>query len=227
MADPNLELLRTAVSRLGSLANEMVFVGGCATGLLITDEASPENRPTLDVDAIIEAVTYSQYVDFEKRLGEIGFKRDLSEGAPICRWMMDEVLLDILPIDGNILGFKNSWYEGAVKTAVSHNIGAETDIRAASPPYFIATKLEAFADRGNNDFLGSRDIEDVISVINGREELVDDIKNADEGVREYISRSVSELLKKRAFVDSLSGHLNPDTDRLPILLERLEQISEL
>ena len=43
-----------AVEQLGDLANEMVFLGGCATGLLITDPAAPAIRVTRDVDAIVE-----------------------------------------------------------------------------------------------------------------------------------------------------------------------------
>jgi hypothetical protein len=35
--NPNLMILELAVNSLGTLANDMVFIGGCATGLLITD----------------------------------------------------------------------------------------------------------------------------------------------------------------------------------------------
>lgn len=48
---PNLEILEQAVELLGDLADEMVFLGGCATGLLISDAAAPPIRVTQDVDA--------------------------------------------------------------------------------------------------------------------------------------------------------------------------------
>ncbi len=54
--NPNLEILMLALDRLGELADEMVFVGGCATGLLITDAAAPPIRVTRDVDAIVQVV---------------------------------------------------------------------------------------------------------------------------------------------------------------------------
>ncbi len=38
--NPNLEILALAVDHLGDLANEMVFLGRCATGLLITDPSA-------------------------------------------------------------------------------------------------------------------------------------------------------------------------------------------
>ena len=34
--NPNLEILERVVHQLGPLADQMVFLGGCATGLLLT-----------------------------------------------------------------------------------------------------------------------------------------------------------------------------------------------
>ncbi len=42
--DPNLENLIEAVTLLGSLADEMVFLGGCVTGLLLSDPGAPPVR---------------------------------------------------------------------------------------------------------------------------------------------------------------------------------------
>jgi hypothetical protein len=39
--NPNLMILEQAVNALGALVDDMVFIGGCATGLLITDLAAP------------------------------------------------------------------------------------------------------------------------------------------------------------------------------------------
>jgi hypothetical protein len=46
MQNPNLEILVLAVNQLGELADELVFVGGCATGLLLTDPAAAPVRAT-------------------------------------------------------------------------------------------------------------------------------------------------------------------------------------
>src|ERR1035437_2265717 len=54
MRDTNRQLLLSAARLLRPLLEELVFVGGCVTGLLITDEAAPSVRATLDVDAITE-----------------------------------------------------------------------------------------------------------------------------------------------------------------------------
>jgi hypothetical protein len=81
MRDTNLERLIAAARLLKPLLDELVFVGGCATGLLITDPAAPSVRPTFDVDAIADVASYSEYVDFSDRLRGVGFVEDTSEGA--------------------------------------------------------------------------------------------------------------------------------------------------
>lgn len=52
MKNPNLNLLEAAVRLLEPLLDELVFAGGCVTGLLITDPAAGGIRPTKDVDAM-------------------------------------------------------------------------------------------------------------------------------------------------------------------------------
>jgi len=51
------------------------------------------------------------------------------------------------------------------------------EIRIASAPHFLATKVEAFLGRGNNDFMGSADMEDIITIIDGRTEIIQEIKD--------------------------------------------------
>jgi hypothetical protein len=105
MRDPNLDQLIAAAAALRPLLPELVFVGGCVTGLLITDKAAGEPRGTIDVDAIAEITLYSQYAKFGDRLRSLGFREDTSERAPLCRWVQGGMILDVMPLDENILGF--------------------------------------------------------------------------------------------------------------------------
>ena len=91
--NPNLEILTTAVEQLGELVDELVFLGGCATGLLITDSAAPPIRITRDVDAIVQVMSLSDYHDLERRLRAQGFVEDMSADAPVCRWKRNDVIL--------------------------------------------------------------------------------------------------------------------------------------
>lgn len=106
-------------------------------------------------------------------------------------------------------------------------IGPGVNIRVVSPLYFLATKLEAFANRGNNDLLESRDIENILDVVNGRVELTEEIKNAPDNVRKFIADHIGKMLSKRGFTDAIPGHLNPDSSRISIVMDRLREISIL
>jgi predicted nucleotidyltransferase len=230
MSNPNLEMLRIAVENLGEIADEMVFVGGCTTGLFITDEGAAEVRATDDVDSIVEVTSYGQYNTFAERLKKIDFREDTREGAPTCRWVKGETVLDVMPLDEKVLGFTNKWYEPAIKAAEEREILPGVTIRVISSPYFCATKFEAFEGRGAGDYLASHDLEDIITVLDGRAEIIDEISGAPKDVREYISGKVAGLLETRQFLDALPGYLLPDDasqGRIKILMDRLKQIAEM
>ena len=127
MASTNLEQLITAAQFLRPLLDELVFVGGAVTGLLMTDEAAGEPRPTLDVDAIVEITSYAQYTLFGERLRALGFNEDTSDGAPVCRWVQQQTLLDVMPLEERILGFSNRWYRAAMRTAVKRQLTRDSN----------------------------------------------------------------------------------------------------
>jgi hypothetical protein len=106
MANPNLQLLVDAAKLLKPILGELVFVGGCTTALLITDKAASDVRPTYDVDAIAKITSYAEYARFSEELKELGFREDMREGAPLCRWHQETTTLDVMPLDGSILGLK-------------------------------------------------------------------------------------------------------------------------
>jgi len=80
--DPNLWMVERIAAALGPLCEEVVFLGGAATGLLLTDPAAPSIRITRDVDVIVEVASRSAYHHLERELRERGFKLDTREGAP-------------------------------------------------------------------------------------------------------------------------------------------------
>jgi hypothetical protein len=51
---PNTEMIEKVAELLEPLIRDIVFIGGCTTGLLITDPAAPLFRVTLDVDVLTE-----------------------------------------------------------------------------------------------------------------------------------------------------------------------------
>ena len=221
--NPNLAPLIQIVAKLKPLLDRIAFVGGCVTGLLVSDPAAASVRPTVDVDAIIEIASYEQFRELENELSLLGFR---NEAALICRWFTGELILDLMPIDPSILGFSNPWYGPAFKNAQTTEIGEYT-IRVITAPYFLATKLEAFRGRGRQDFRMSHDVEDIITVIDGRPEVVEEISRSETGLRQYLGRESRNLLASSEFRDALPGHLLPDAasqQRISIVLKRIQRI---
>ena len=229
MVDPNRALFESVVRLLAPVLHDLVFVGGCTTGLFLTDTASGGVRPTTDVDAIVDVTSYAKYTSLAERLRELELAEDTTPGAPLCRWRRDDVVVDIMPIDPDILGFSNRWYPAAIKTAQTWRI-AQHDVRIVTPALFIATKLEAFRGRGGDDIALSHDLEDIVTVVDGRPEIVEELSVASADVRTYVAAEIGSLLRNADFVDALPGFLLPDAasqDRRPLVEERLKALSDL
>jgi len=229
--DPNVAMMELVAERLGErLREEMVFVGGAVAGLLITDPGQPAIRPTEDVDMIVHATVRADYQKIEMALRERGFVNDMSRDAPICRWRVGGVTVDVMPTLEEILGFSNPWYPHALATAQATNLPSGTAIRLVTAPVFLATKFEAFADRGGRDYLFSHDLGDLISVIDGRDELTAECRLAEAQLKSYLRDQFRELLAVPAFIDALPGHLPGDSasqGRLLDLEDKLRQLAEL
>lgn len=225
--DPNVVLIELVVKRLGPLCERFVFLGGSATGLLITDDARPPVRATTDVDLITELASLTNYYELQDELKQLGFREDSSSGVT-CRWRLGEVLVDVMPTREVGLGFENRWYPLAAQNATSFRLPSGVDIRLVSPPLFIATKLEAFYGRGNGDYGASHDMEDIVTVVDGRPELGGEIAQCDSDLREYIVDEVDALLGDERFIESLSWHFHGDEAsqaRVPGLIRRLRAIA--
>jgi hypothetical protein len=227
---PNLDLLESAAQKLLPLLSEIVFVGGCATGLLITDPGAAPVRRTYDVDVISEIVSYADYAMFSERLRALGFTEDSGEGAPLCRWQHGELVLDVMPLDASILGFSNRWYADALRTALEVELPSGLKLKAITAPYFLGTKVEAFRGRGHEDYFASHDLEDLIAVIDGRSSLLQEVGESSAELRAYLADAVRRLLSASRFLDALPGHLSSDAAsqaRIVSLSEKLEALSKM
>jgi hypothetical protein len=227
MHDPNRQMLERAVRVLRPLLDELVLVGGCATGLLITDPDASGVRATRDVDTITQVGSYAEYAALSERLRKVGLTEDTEDGV-ICRWRYGDLIIDVMPTDETILGFSNRWYVPAISSAISVDL-ADDRIRLIAPQYFLATKLEAFHGRGEGDYNGSHDLEDVVALVDGRPEIVLEVRGAEPDVRQYLSVGFRDLLAARAFMDALPGFLLPDAasqNRQSLLLNRLQALAD-
>ena len=197
------------------MCDDVVFVGGCATGLLLTQARPDRIRITEDVDIVAQALTVHDYQAIEARVRAQGFSNDMRPDAPICQWVYKNVTLDVMPTVKDILGFANRWYPLAIATAQLVTLPSGQSIKLMSAPVFIATKLEAFKDRGKDasgqpDFLGSHDLEDIITVTDRRPELIDECRAMPAELRDYLAQEFSALFTNADFETTIAGHLPGD-----------------
>lgn len=223
--DPNLPYLRSIAEALGDLREQVVFLGGAVAGLLLTDPLADPVRPTRDVDAVVEA-NRAMFCGIEEAVAERGFARDVSSDV-ICRWVHKKsgVLFDLMPVQAEVLGFTNRWYPYAVETAGAMDLGRGVTIRLVSAVAFVATKLEAFASRGGGDFMNSHDLEDVLNIIDGREELAVEIAAAPVELRQAVGLAFAQLVKNPDFANVLPG-LIAEPERADLIMERLKILSQ-
>ena len=228
MSSPNREALARVVALLGPITNELVFVGGRVAEVLVSESSGTRVRPTGDSDAVCETATRTDYHRLGGRLRAAGFQEDQTPGAPTCRWRHGDDLLDVMPANGDLLGFRNAWYPHAVRLARAIEVVPGVVVRIAPAPVFLATKWDAFNDRGEGDWYGSHDLEDIITVAAGRPELLRELQETEREVREYVAEQTKALLESGRAEDVVAGAL-PDARLIPGLvprvLARLEEIS--
>lgn len=218
------EMIVYVAEALGpDLLKQTAFVGGVTTGLLITDDFTRQSvRATDDVDLITSTLGYIKHASFEQTLRQRGF-RDDNDSDVICRKRLGEIQVDFMPADGS-LGFTNRWYTKALATAEDYALKPGLIIRLLTPAYFIATKFEAWNGRGEGDVLVSRDLEDIMNLVNGRDSLADDLRGNDADLLSYISAQFSQLLEEDDFGYLLQATTNGERVRQEYLLGRIDEI---
>lgn len=227
MNDPNVAAVELVAEALGPLCDELVLVGGCSVGLLITDHARPPVRQTIDVDLVAQVASIvDYYAQLRPKLAARGFVES-ADSEHICRWTHGSLIVDVMPSTDVFGHSTNVWYEAVVKEAVEMTLGSGRVIKVVSSPLFVATKLESFHGRGGNDYM-HHDMEDIITVVDGRAELVAEVEQSDPLVREFLQSEFDDLLADTLFVDQLAGHFRTDEasqGRVPIVIARLRQLA--
>ncbi|MDD3757441.1 MAG: hypothetical protein PHN76_04690 [Advenella sp.] len=218
-------LERVAVALGSELRQRLVFVGGCTTALFITDPITLEDvRATDDVDLIVDLAGYAAWATLEEQLRNRGFSAS-PEDEVVCRMRLGALKVDFMPDDAKILGFTNRWYARGIEQSKPYQLTDDLVIKILPPELFVATKLEAYKGRGDNDLMLSRDMEDILLVVDGREELVGEIDAADEDIRKYIASQFYDIQQGIDFDHFLEGNIRGPGGRVDIVRERFSRIT--
>ena len=222
-------MLEAVANGLAYLKEEMVFVGGAVAELYASNPEATDIRPTLDVDCVIEIHSYSAHTEVEDKLRSLGFVNDTTQGAPICRWIYQDILVDIMPSDSEVLGFSNRWYKEGIKNKISKKLPNGTDIFVFSPEYYLAAKFEANKGRGGSDLRQSHDFEDIIYILDNCAELLDSISKTNETVKIYLKEECTNLLNNKGLVEGIESSLpfGSEKEATDIIIQRIQKIGDV
>jgi len=225
-ADHNYELIEFVADGLGEeFLAEVAFVGGCTTAMLVTDASVLDDiRFTDDVDLVIELAGISAWQRLTERLAAKNFKIT-GEDEVNCRFRFNDVVVDVMPSDPEVLGYANRWFVEGLARADKFTLPSGTVIQIFKPTYFLATKLEAFSGRGEGDPY-HKDVEDIIILIDGRTELLEEVRQAEPGLKDFITTGIRKLtaLSGIDYVIESSGSVQANPSRGRIIHMRMKDL---
>ena len=222
-------ILDRVAEELSWLSPAPVFLGGATIGLYLDDFGRAQLRPTLDIDCIVRQVlTRADWWKLEAQLRARGWSPD--PGGPICRYHSPSgELVDLMAETPEVLGFHGRWYPETVRGAQLRELVTGRRVRVPSPEHLLACKLEAWCDRGRADALLSRDLEDVVSLLDGCLELEARVTAASRELQGWIAGVLEELLDNRNQREAVVAHVPRGGDqptreqRLLALMKRLAE----
>jgi predicted nucleotidyltransferase len=207
MPSANIEMLQVVAKGLGTLKEDVVFVGGSVAELYASNPELSDIRPTLDVDCVIELHSRAAFAKLEDNLRALEFTNDTSNGAPICRWIYQGIMVDVMPTNADFLGFSNLWYAEGIENRVVKTLPNGTEIFVFPSIYYLATKLEAHKGRGGRDLRQSHDFEDIIYILENCSNILADVTNAGDKLKGYLKDEFVELLTNDGLTEGIESAL--------------------
>jgi hypothetical protein len=202
----NIQRIRAVHEALGEELNkDVIYIGGAVVSFY-HDRPSVEVRPTDDVDILVELITYNDYAELENKLRLRGFVNDIESGV-ICRYTIQGITVDIMPTSEKILGFANRWYEEAASKSIQIKLPEGPKINIFPAVYFLASKIEAYKDRGKGDGRASTDFEDIVFILNNRTNIWEEIAQTEGELNKYLLAEFSNLLHESYIDEWISSHL--------------------
>ena len=200
----NINRIKTVYDALGDLQGKVVFVGG-ATLSLYADPIAGEARPTEDVDMLVELWTYAEIAAVEEQLREKGFTHDMNSNFKYS-YRINDIKVDVMPMDEESLGFSNKWYEDGYKHAIDHTIDEQHIVKIFNAPFFLAAKLEAFKNRGGGDGITSADFEDIVYILENRASIWEELSETQGELRKYLIDEIKKLQAIPHFEDWIDAN---------------------
>lgn len=219
----NIAVVAEVAEALQHIKQDMVFVGGAVVSLYANDPAADEIRPTQDIDMTLNIINLSHWEKVQAQLGELGFHPN-PFGHAICSYKYKDIPVDIMATEDGPFGPTNRWYKVGFENLWSTKAKDQV-IKILSAPCYLATKFEAFNNRGS-DYRISHDIEDIIYVLDNRIGIVEEIANDDTRIAVFIKEQLQIIINKGLMQEVLMAHIHPLMleERLPIVERKITKI---
>jgi hypothetical protein len=222
----NILRLKAVAAALSDLEDEIVFVGGATLSLYVPQPELTTIRVTDDIEVVIELISTAEFYLLQERLISLGFRHD-THAPIISRYLYQGLKVDFMPADPAILGFTNRWYKEGIQQKIKVNLDADSAIFIFSTPYFLASKMEAFLERGKGDLFASHDLEDIIYLLDHQPAIKEEIANAPVIIKAYLLDHFRKLLKQPLFAEAVLGHVEqqnaiPRAKRIIALLNEID-----
>ena len=225
MTNPQIENLERVAEILARVPERFVFTGGATIVLYVDEIVREELRSTKDVDCVVEIFSRPEYYQLATKLREVGLTECSKKGSPTCRWEYGEILIDIMPCEAEVLGFSNRWYVEGMKKSIVHALPSGRQIQIFSPVYLLASKIEAFLGRGQS-FYYSKDIEDIIVLLDGCEALPEELDCAEAEVKLFLQQWFQENLDD--LQDAIFNFLpNSSASREDLIIELITNLAQV
>lgn len=222
----NIAVVAEVAHALRELKDRMVFIGGAVVSLYADDAVADEIRPTADIDMTINLLNFSSWVKIQGRLAELGFYPD-PFGHAICSYKYKDIPVDIMPAEDGPLGPSNKWYKIGFENLCKVKV-KEEEVHILCAPAYLATKFEAFNNRGK-DYRTSHDFEDIIYVLDNRLTIVQEVEESQAEIKEFLKTEINKILRNKFLEEVINSHIHPlmQDERYPIILEKLNQIKAI
>jgi hypothetical protein len=220
----NRGVLKKIALALQELNGQVVYVGGAVVSLYINDPAADDVRPTKDVDISLSLATYSELEALRIDLTKKGFIQSAVDNV-ICRFRYDDIMVDVMNTKAIGWAPANPWF--APGFLAKQEVEVENQIINVLPlPYFIASKFEAFNNRGKGDPRTSHDFEDVVYILDNLTDLEARLIEAPTDVKIFLKRELMSIIKDKIKQEAIMGNLFYESRdfRFKAIMNKLEVI---
>lgn len=219
----NIAVVAEIAEALQHFKDTVVFVGGAIVSLYTDDPAADEIRPTQDVDMTLNVINLGEWRIIQEELSELGFHPD-PFGHAICSYKYNDIPVDIMAAEDGPLGPANKWFKIGFNNLWTV-MAKDQEIRILSAPCYLATKFEAFKDRGK-DYRTSHDIEDIIYIMDNRTTIVEEVNESKDSIKAFIKDQLLKIVNLGVMEEVLASHIHPlmIEGRLPIVEEKINLI---